>query len=79
MKTPTKFQYPGFELINWFAAKRLLKELIDFNHQEQKCPPFFLQGIKALLSILKLWNTEKDVGELLLFIMINNFYFYCIS
>ncbi|XP_016841156.1 lysine-specific demethylase phf2 isoform X1 [Nasonia vitripennis] len=60
MKTPAKFQYPGFETIHWFAAKRLLKELKDLNSEEKKCPTYFLQGVKALLSILKQWNTDKD-------------------
>lgn len=64
MKTPTKFQYPGFETIHWFAAKKLLKELKDLNIEDIKCPLFFLQGIKALLSILKIWNTDKDVSNL---------------
>lgn len=62
MKTPAKFRYPFFETINWFAAKRLLKELKELNCEEKKCPPYFLRGIKALLSILKQWNTEKDVS-----------------
>ncbi|KAI4489085.1 hypothetical protein M0804_004583 [Polistes exclamans] len=60
MKTPAKFQYPGFETINWFAAKKLLKELKELNNEERKCPPYFLQGVRALLSILKQWNTDKD-------------------
>ncbi|KAI4489620.1 hypothetical protein M0802_010930 [Mischocyttarus mexicanus] len=60
MKTPSKFQYPGFETINWFAAKKLLKELKELNNEERKCPPYFLKGVRALLSILKQWNTDKD-------------------
>ncbi|XP_063971927.1 histone lysine demethylase PHF8-like isoform X1 [Diachasmimorpha longicaudata] len=60
MKTPAKYQYPGFETINWLAAKKLLKELKDLNHDGKKCPEYFLQGIKALLVILKQWNTDKD-------------------
>ncbi|XP_071643317.1 histone lysine demethylase PHF8 isoform X1 [Temnothorax longispinosus] len=60
MKTPAKFQYPGFETINWFAAKKLLKELKELNNEGKKCPPYFLQGVKALLGILKQWNTDKD-------------------
>lgn len=61
MKTPQKFQYPGFETINWFAAKRLLKDLKELNREDKKCPSYFLQGIKALLAVLKQWNTDKDV------------------
>ncbi|XP_035721387.1 histone lysine demethylase PHF8-like isoform X2 [Vespa mandarinia] len=60
MKTPAKFQYPGFETVNWFAAKKLLKELKELNNEEKKCPSYFLQGVRALLSILKQWNTDKD-------------------
>ena len=65
MKTPFKFQYPCFETINWFAAKRLLKELKDLNSEAKKCPNYFLLGVKALLSILKQWNTDKDVRFLI--------------
>lgn len=73
MKTPTKFQYPGFETINWFAAKKLLKELKDLNTEKEKekkkkCPPYLLQGVKALLGILKQWNTDKDVSYSVLYI-----------
>ncbi|XP_032681112.1 lysine-specific demethylase 7A-like isoform X2 [Odontomachus brunneus] len=60
MKTPAKFQYPGFETINWFAAKKMLKELKDLNGEGKKCPEYHLLGIKALLAILKQWNTDKD-------------------
>ncbi|CAL7937252.1 unnamed protein product [Xylocopa violacea] len=60
MKTPAKFQYPGFETINWFAAKKLLKELKELNNEGKKCPTYLLQGVKALLGILKQWNTDKD-------------------
>lgn len=73
MKTPAKFQYPGFETINWFAAKRLLKELKDLNSEEKKCPHYFLQGVKALLSILKQWNTHKDVSYILIFLLYDIF------
>ncbi|XP_025153325.1 histone lysine demethylase PHF8 isoform X2 [Harpegnathos saltator] len=60
MKTPAKFQYPGFETINWFAAKKMLKELKELNNEGKKCPQYHLQGIKAMLGILKQWNTDKD-------------------
>lgn len=44
MKTPQKFQYPGFETINWFAAKRLLKELKELNNDEKKMSVLFFTG-----------------------------------
>lgn len=62
IKTPAKFQYPCFETINWFAAKFLLKELKSFKSQEKNCPLYILKGLKALLSILKQWKTNKDVS-----------------
>ncbi|XP_011308381.1 histone lysine demethylase PHF8 isoform X2 [Fopius arisanus] len=64
MKTPAKYQYPGFETINWLAAKKLLKELKDLNHDGKKCPEYFLHGVKALLVILKQWNTDKDYNTI---------------
>lgn len=63
MKTPSKFQYPGFETIHWFAAKKMCKELKDLNSEDKKCPEYFLIGVKALLAILKQWNTDKDVRD----------------
>lgn len=61
IKTAEKFRYPHFETVNWFAAKRLLQEINEINVEERRCPETLLVGIKALLSSLKHWNTEKDV------------------
>ncbi|XP_044009795.1 histone lysine demethylase PHF8-like isoform X1 [Aphidius gifuensis] len=60
MKTPEKFKYPGFETMNWFAAKKLLNELKQLNSEDKKCPDYFLHGVKSLVTILKQWNTDKD-------------------
>lgn len=62
LKTPEKFQYPRFESICWFAADKLLNELQSLNNEGKKCPDYLLQGAKALLVILKQWNTDKDVS-----------------
>lgn len=61
-KTVEKFKYPLFETINWYAAKRLMQLLKELNTEEKKCPDNFLAGVKSLLSVLKQWNTEKDVS-----------------
>lgn len=63
MKTVAKFRYPYFESINWFAARHLLQEINELNVEERKCPDSLLVGLKALLSTLKHWNTEKDVSK----------------
>ncbi|CAH1153396.1 unnamed protein product [Phaedon cochleariae] len=63
-KTVEKFLYPNFEMINWFAGNYLLRQLIEMNLQESRCPDIFLTGMKALLQALKHWNTEKDYNVL---------------
>lgn len=62
VKTAEKFRYPRFETINWFAAKKLLQQINQLNVEERRCPDSLLVGLKALLSSLKHWNTEKDVS-----------------
>lgn len=65
-RTDKKFQFPSFEMINWFAASYLLNQLIDINQLETRCPDYLLVGMKALLQCLKHWNNEKDVSCTLL-------------
>lgn len=60
-KTVEKFRFPRFESINWFAAQKLHEQIHELNVQEKTCPTILLTGLKALLPVLKLWNTEKDV------------------
>lgn len=61
VKTDAKYRYPNFEIINWFAASRLLHQLTEMNVEERKCPNTLLVGLKTLLIALKQWNSEKDV------------------
>ncbi|XP_022901200.2 lysine-specific demethylase 7B-like isoform X1 [Onthophagus taurus] len=60
IKTTEKFLYPHFEMINWFAAQKLLTQITEINSEEKRCPSTLLTGLKSLLSSLKQWNTEKD-------------------
>ncbi|KRT83807.1 PHD finger motif containing protein [Oryctes borbonicus] len=62
IKTTEKFLYPFFETIHWFAAERLLKQITQLNIEGHRCPNNLLVGLKTLLTSLKHWNTEKDVG-----------------
>lgn len=61
-KTVEKFRFPNFETINWFAAEKLYEQIKELNMEEKKCPATLLTGLKTLLSALKQWNMEKDVG-----------------
>lgn len=65
IKTADKFKFPLFETINWYAAKKLMQLLKELNGEEKKCPGNLLAGVKALLAVLKQWNTEKDVSVFL--------------
>ncbi|KAF5283043.1 hypothetical protein FQR65_LT14104 [Abscondita terminalis] len=60
VKTAEKFRFPFFETINWFAAQKLYQEISEINVAEKKCPGTLLTGLKALLTVLKQWNMEKD-------------------
>ncbi|XP_044764906.1 lysine-specific demethylase 7B-like [Coccinella septempunctata] len=60
IKTSSKFKYPYFEMINWFAAVSLYQQIRELNAEERRCPSNLLTGLKSLLTNLKQWNTEKD-------------------
>ncbi|TRY92405.1 hypothetical protein DNTS_007191, partial [Danionella cerebrum] len=55
LKTPDLFKFPYFEAICWYVAKNLLDTLRDL--REEKCQPqeFLVNGVKALISTLKIW------------------------
>lgn len=61
IKTAERFKFPSFEAINWYAAKKIMTQLKEMNSEDKKVPSYFLTGVKALLSVLKVWNTDKDV------------------
>lgn len=58
--------FPNFEMINWFAALKLVNFLRDINKEERKCPQYVSVGLKAMVASLKQWNSEKEVSILLL-------------
>lgn len=53
--------FPKFEMINWFAAQRLLSFVQEINKEDRKCPSYIFNGLKSLVASLKLWNSERDV------------------
>lgn len=61
VKTADKFMFPKFEMINWFAAHKLLEFLQEINKEERKCPNHISNGLKTLVTNLKQWNSERDV------------------
>ncbi|KAL1492649.1 hypothetical protein ABEB36_010877 [Hypothenemus hampei] len=60
-KTETKYLYPNFVTINFFAATKLLEDIIKINISgEGRAPENLLFGLKALQQAIKHWNNEKD-------------------
>uniref|UniRef100_T1IVH5 [histone H3]-dimethyl-L-lysine(36) demethylase n=1 Tax=Strigamia maritima TaxID=126957 RepID=T1IVH5_STRMM len=60
-KTPEKYRFPRFELINWFAAKHILEQLKSYNDKLIKPPIYLLAGVKSLIASLKMWTQNKDL------------------
>ncbi|XP_066152818.1 histone lysine demethylase PHF8-like [Euwallacea fornicatus] len=61
IKTETKYMYPSFITINFFAATKLLEEVIKINMTGgARAPENLLTGLKALQQAIKQWNSEKE-------------------
>ncbi|GLV43139.1 Lysine demethylase 2 [Carabus blaptoides fortunei] len=60
INTAERFKFPAFEAVNWYAAKKIMHQLKELNSEDKKCPNYILTGVKALLAVLKQWNTDKD-------------------
>ena len=53
LKCPTKFMFPSFETLNWFAAASVIQQL----KEHSTIPPIYLvNGAKALCSVLRSWT-----------------------
>uniref|UniRef100_A0A803TWJ2 Lysine-specific demethylase 7A n=1 Tax=Anolis carolinensis TaxID=28377 RepID=A0A803TWJ2_ANOCA len=63
LKTPDLFKFPFFEAICWFVAKNLLETLKELREDGFQPQTFLVQGVKALLSALKLWMKKDLVTE----------------
>ncbi|RZF32794.1 hypothetical protein LSTR_LSTR011440 [Laodelphax striatellus] len=63
METPEKFRFPGFETVNWFAAREICKELKMINKNATQVPQYLLIGVKALLVALKQWHQDKNANK----------------
>ncbi|KAF7273696.1 hypothetical protein GWI33_013608 [Rhynchophorus ferrugineus] len=60
-KTDRKYLYPNFIAINFFAATKLLEDIIKINLTgTSRAPDNLLVGLKALQQAIKHWNNEKD-------------------
>lgn len=62
LKTPDLFKFPFFEAICWFVAKNLLETLKELREDGFQPPSYLVQGVKALLTALKLWM-KKEVSR----------------
>ncbi|XP_077684376.1 lysine-specific demethylase 7A isoform X2 [Eretmochelys imbricata] len=60
LKTPDLFKFPFFEAICWFVAKNLLETLKELREDGFQPQNFLVQGVKALLSALKLWMKKEE-------------------
>ncbi|XP_066490031.1 lysine-specific demethylase 7A isoform X2 [Tiliqua scincoides] len=63
LKTPDLFKFPFFEAICWFVAKNLLETLKELREDGFQPKTFLIQGVKALLTALKLWMKKDLVTE----------------
>ncbi|XP_033018237.1 LOW QUALITY PROTEIN: lysine-specific demethylase 7A [Lacerta agilis] len=63
LKTPDLFKFPFFEAICWFVAKNLLETLKELKEDGFYPQTFLVQGVKALLTALKLWMKKDLVTE----------------
>uniref|UniRef100_A0A8C8BSZ8 Lysine demethylase 7A n=1 Tax=Otus sunia TaxID=257818 RepID=A0A8C8BSZ8_9STRI len=63
LKTPDLFKFPFFEAICWFVAKNLLETLKELREDGFQPPSYLVQGVKALLTALKLWMKKDLVTE----------------
>ncbi|XP_054159100.1 lysine-specific demethylase 7B-like [Oppia nitens] len=60
IQTPSKFQFPFFELTHWYAAPNVLKLLQD-NLSKKRPPKHLIAGVKALVPQLRIWlKSSKD-------------------
>ncbi|XP_077195941.1 lysine-specific demethylase 7A isoform X1 [Paroedura picta] len=63
LKTPDLFKFPFFEAICWFVAKNVLETLKELREDGFQPQTFLVQGVKALLTALKLWMKKDLVTE----------------
>uniref|UniRef100_A0ACB8FMM2 Lysine-specific demethylase 7A n=1 Tax=Sphaerodactylus townsendi TaxID=933632 RepID=A0ACB8FMM2_9SAUR len=63
LKTPDLFKFPFFEAICWFVAKNLLETLKELREDGFQPQTFLVQGVKALVTALKLWMKKDLVTE----------------
>ncbi|XP_061494789.1 lysine-specific demethylase 7A isoform X2 [Rhineura floridana] len=63
LKTPDLFKFPFFEAICWFVAKNLLETLKELKEDGFYPQTFLVQGVKALLTALKIWMKKDLVTE----------------
>ncbi|XP_003738948.2 lysine-specific demethylase PHF2, partial [Galendromus occidentalis] len=53
LNCPSKFMFPSFETLNWFAAASVIEQLKD---QSTRPPMYLVNGAKALCSVLRRWT-----------------------
>ena len=63
LKDPPKYRFPSFEVVHWLAAGKLKKDLADLNSDNTPCPENLLNGIRSLVSTLRIWLNEMDKHE----------------
>lgn len=64
-KSPPKFRFPSFEVVNWLAAGKLKNDLSDLNSDNTPCPLNLLNGIRALVTTIRTWVAEPDKHDVI--------------
>uniref|UniRef100_A0A1B6DFS1 JmjC domain-containing protein n=1 Tax=Clastoptera arizonana TaxID=38151 RepID=A0A1B6DFS1_9HEMI len=54
----SKYMFEKFEEVHWFAARMLATELKKLNVSKTKVPEYLLTGVKALIGVMKIWNSS---------------------
>ncbi|ELU14865.1 hypothetical protein CAPTEDRAFT_225898 [Capitella teleta] len=59
-ETSSKYLFPNYETLHWYAAKYVLDFLKDYNEDGKIAPVYLISGAKALVTSLKSWTHRKD-------------------
>ncbi|KXJ21067.1 Lysine-specific demethylase 7A [Exaiptasia diaphana] len=60
LKTPTKFQHPFYETVNWYAAIYLLDKLKGIHENGLRAPTYLVKGLRSMADKLKEWSTKGE-------------------
>ncbi|CAG2066158.1 unnamed protein product, partial [Timema podura] len=57
------YLYPQFEELNWYAGQHLLQVICNTNIVGAEPRKYLMQGIRALIPMLKMWLTKNECNR----------------